>query len=589
MANIIPKLNLNKTPNLVENNSLVFAKNIRLDVDGTIHRDYGILPLSFKKDTESDYLIDYENLLNRIIKDIDTSIFNDIKTDLENLINPNIANRAYKIVGIIPDSNNFYIFFYGKYKENDTFKYINAIIKFNEIEDKFSICNCAWKWSGGTITGNVINNLAGDTILNIGESNTNNLTPFKSINLNKSSIHDDESIYTQTPKIPITNLLYVDDLAYTIPNGVYQFFVRYEIRKDFYTNWFPASTELFVGNNNSIDTSFGTLMFANTHRDSDNSFVLRVEHLLEDNKKNYKSFQIGFILSHDDTNYARAWKHFDLNTDIINFDYNAEDSIEIEITDLLNITYGLYDVSNITSFKNRLYISNYTESNFNDESLQEYADKIEIELKSQTGSNTYSNYIVIDHNIKNQHTISGIIVDGNKKYFSENNSSEDTSNSSIFYKLWNDSNDVYKTSIKTIVKDITDNKLAGLGQITSKNYDIGISATFEQLNEIHNRLNSTIFAPVTQGTNKRSYEVIYNNNKDVTLNIKKIIINDKEINNVSNYYSEILPLYKKGIKHFKITTATSNLNDFNINIIKSFIKPEFQGECIDEYYRSVAK
>ena len=39
MARIVPKLNLNKTPQLVDNNSLVFAKNIRLLKDGTIGPD----------------------------------------------------------------------------------------------------------------------------------------------------------------------------------------------------------------------------------------------------------------------------------------------------------------------------------------------------------------------------------------------------------------------------------------------------------------------------------------------------------------------------------------------------------------------
>ena len=39
MGRIVPKLNLNKTPQLVENNSLVMAKNIRLLEDGTIGPD----------------------------------------------------------------------------------------------------------------------------------------------------------------------------------------------------------------------------------------------------------------------------------------------------------------------------------------------------------------------------------------------------------------------------------------------------------------------------------------------------------------------------------------------------------------------
>ena len=57
MAQIIPKLNLNKTPALVESNSLIFAKNIRLDVDGTIHRDYGVFPMSITKEKNSDTLV----------------------------------------------------------------------------------------------------------------------------------------------------------------------------------------------------------------------------------------------------------------------------------------------------------------------------------------------------------------------------------------------------------------------------------------------------------------------------------------------------------------------------------------------------
>lgn len=56
-----------------------------------------------------------------------------------------------------------------------------------------------------------------------------------------------------------------------------------------------------------------------------------------------------------------------------------------------------------------------------------------------------------------------------------------------------------------------------------------------------------------------------------------------------NYYKEIEPYLKQGIKHFKLTTSPENLQNFNINIIKSFVKPEYQGECIDGYYRAISK
>ena len=54
-----------------------------------------------------------------------------------------------------------------------------------------------------------------------------------------------------------------------------------------------------------------------------------------------------------------------------------------------------------------------------------------------------------------------------------------------------------------------------------------------------------------------------------------------------NYYKDIEPYLKQGIRHFKIITGPKNLKDFNINIIKSFVKSEYQGECIDEYYRKI--
>ena len=56
-----------------------------------------------------------------------------------------------------------------------------------------------------------------------------------------------------------------------------------------------------------------------------------------------------------------------------------------------------------------------------------------------------------------------------------------------------------------------------------------------------------------------------------------------------NYYKEIESYLKQGIKHFKLTTSPKNLQNFNINIIKSFVKPEYQGECIDGYYREISK
>lgn len=543
MANIIPKLNLNKTPNLVENNSLVFAKNIRLDVDGTIHRDYGVFPLSITKDKKSTNYINYKNILNRIISDVkdelDTNPEHEEATDWwtkmyiklmyisGQTLDNGYKNGKHQIVGIIPDSNNFYIFIHGTYQISDDEKDLKSadfIIRYDEKEDRFYPCNCNWHWSGGTINGCVINNLIGETLLNIGETGATTLVPFKSINLNQSKFDEDESIYTQVPKIPITNLSYAGNFSCVIPNGVYQFFVRYKIRKDFYTNWFPASSELFVGNKNNVITSFGSLKYVNTHRDSDNSFILSVEHLIDDNKESYKGFQIGFILSHDDALYARAWKHFNFDINNINFDYKAEDAIEIEPTDLLKSTYGLYNVGNITSFKNKLYISNYTESEFNDQSLQSCADDISIELKKKEGGNVYDGNPVIEATVGNKTVVAGITVDGVDKTFSGSNG--------IFHEICTTKTLSDGDTIEEAIEKCLNNE-ATVNASAPDLYSIQVIGRITNLTTAKNSLRNT-YKNYNYSSVKITYSISFDNDAitDVTINGKS--------SSSSSYKSSIL-------------------------------------------------
>lgn len=617
MANIIPKLNLNKTPNLVDDNSLVFAKNIRLDVDNTIHRDYGIFPLSFYNDIKTGDIINYNNILNRIIGDINIKIENEsidenlddngnyhwlvsIKKFLEIVQNfDTITNRSakYKILGVIPDSNDFYLFFRAGYSRNigeNSYIYRDYIIKYSEKEDIFTPCNCNWSWSDGTISGCVIKNLVGDIILNIAESNTSKSVLFKSINLNKSSIQDDENIYTQLPKIPITNLLYNGDFDYVIPNGVYQFFVRYEIDKDFYTGWFPASNEIFVGNSNIVDTSFGSLKYVNTHRDSDNSFILQVEHIVKKHINSYKRFQVGFLLSHDDTNYARAWKHFNFTTTNINFDYEPNDSVEIEPTELLNVIYGLYNVENVTSFKNKLYVSNYTETNFNDVALQTYANKITLEQKEQTNSNTYNGYKVHTSNVANTTAIAGLYLDEN-----------DSSTIKTFYGIGGIFEEICNTptntgiSIDDALDEVLDNKTV-TDVSAADRYGIRIIPNFDNLynvkNELKNKYKNSKFNNVEITYNVEFGDETINectiNNNDVELtNLKDNILNaiysqrylnfDNKWIDVSGAINDSITIKLRRTATVKITRTVYDSSS-NDAILPPSINPDFDDSTSDD-------
>lgn len=349
MAKIVPKLNLNKTPQIVEPYSMIFAKNIKLLKDNTIGRDDGIdiIPQSF-------------------------TTHNGIEITENNL------------VGFIP-YNTIVFFFYNKDSNSFIFKYDEELNRFTEVE-------CNWNWSGGKIDGKVNINLRNETLLSINEYFENDssiLVPFKTINLNEASYDDDESIYTQTPNLNIVNFHLIGSYTNVIPNGVYQFFVRYEIKPELYTNWIPVSKECFTSNIYENDTVQGTVRYMEVTEDSNNSFIFHVEKLTNYADK-YKYMQVGFILSNKDTVVARSWKKFNTNVETIYFDYDKDYIEELDVTDFLNPVFSLNNVKNITSFKNKLYISNYIESNYN-EDLNKYSKDWHIEIR-RTPLTTESNY-----------------------------------------------------------------------------------------------------------------------------------------------------------------------------------------------------
>lgn len=331
MARINPKLNLNKTPQNVEDSSLIFAKNIKLNKD-----------LSISADTSIDSIEHWEG---------------------ENNSYPNVVG---KIVGV-----NTKVYFFTD--ENN-----GTIYEYDELTDTTKKVKCGWTYHNGKITGCVTVNNTGEEILTIAESYGTEDVPIKHINLSQCDEIDEESIYTQHPNIPITNLNLSGYYTCQIPNGVYQFFIRYKIRDEFYTNWFPASKELFAGNRNSINTVQGKLNYTDLTRDADESFILNVEHLYDEYLQYYQKYQIGFIVNNDNGSFARSWKEFDISNSVVYFDYIQTDIKEINIDDLLRVNYEIFNVKNVINYKNKLYIANYKESDFNinDETIG--AEKIQI-------------------------------------------------------------------------------------------------------------------------------------------------------------------------------------------------------------------
>ena len=454
MAKVVSKLDLNKTPQLVDNNSLIFAKNIRVLKAGIIGPDFPIDAATEISGVILGYIVGLDSILylftiennsnsinlnvpqfyngvipngatllkyslqignnyNRATYDYDvTKGKNGLKDFVENTLiyhlggtissyGPNVAwlNSNYPFATTITVSYTYKPYgeeievedsFSGVFELNNPDLVYN-IYAFDEKEKNLTKLNTAWHWSGGKIHGTCTTNNTGDVILTVCEyfeDNSDISVPIKHINLSHSDVID-ETLYTQTPNIPLTNLiLHRTRYNKPIPNGVYQFFIRYKIYDNFYTEWFPCSEECFTGNIRVTNTIQGSIKYVDTTLNSYDSFIFTVVHLLNgtDNKpnyvKNFTEFQLGFIVSHDDSVNARAWKHFTMSVDPIDvyFDYDENFIEEINIDDLLKSVYEISNVKNVTYFRNKLYIANYKESNIN-ENLSNYATDVECTIK----------------------------------------------------------------------------------------------------------------------------------------------------------------------------------------------------------------
>ena len=284
----------------------------------------------------------------------------------------------YKIIQIVDNVNS----------NNKEVKYTyNYIYRFNERTKQLDEIQTAWKWRGGIVHGSTLYNNQGNEILIIAEQGDN--IPLKFINLKYADADkDEEYYYSQSPLMPIKNLVLSDYYNNTIPNGTYTFFIRYIRDSKYYTKWIPCSKPLFAANTNVKNTILGGVKYVNLHRDSDKSFILNVDNIWGDTL-GYRQFQIGFILNHEDSKNARVWKTFPIETTKLYFDY--KDVTEIDIEEFEDTIYELTNVGNVVTNKTNIYISNYNETDFNDEVLTKANEKIEYSIGTNTNISNSKN------------------------------------------------------------------------------------------------------------------------------------------------------------------------------------------------------
>ena len=352
---IVKSLNLNKSPHNVPNGSMIFAKNIRITEDGTaITNDDGF-----------------------------------IKAIPDNYIQG-------EIVGFIPCVEEIVVFSYDK---TDKSSHIYRLKEINNTSDiNIEFVESVWKWSGGKIKGTYTYNVNKELIISIAESpkdsDSNDIIPLKVINLNTCTKYDLEAAYEIAPLIPIANMKLISkEFGNNMPNGLYYFFIRYEISDNFYTKWFPIGIPQYAlslknktlidhryskGTSDNVNEALYTQVsgiYNSVSADCSYNFKFRIK--LNKNY-NYKNYQIGYILQHNSNTVARKWRTFKCTIDN-EFIFDAKNPKEIDVNELLDNVFNLYNVENIENYENRLYIANFKETNYN-ENLQEYADKVKARL-----------------------------------------------------------------------------------------------------------------------------------------------------------------------------------------------------------------
>ncbi len=387
---VLPKLNLNKHPEEVENGSLIDALNVIVSKD------------------------------NAVLQTEPKLLENDVSSCLVDIIN---GETLYNILYCIPCNEEIILFVHFPINPN-TIK----IYRYNEKYKEAKYCTDT-DYNGGTIIGTFTYNF-NNLIIAFSEyfEDDDKKVPLKTINLGGFiegfPIEDiaqleNPSLHPICPEVIIPNITtnYIYGNAY---KGWYFIFVRYKISNNTYTQWFNTNKTVLVDIADEQLIEKYSLAYTNNYDTS--------EHLVEENKyatatvsdnistdldistvsilcktnnidKRYKKFQYGFVII--SKIYTKAFRSIDINTNINTFSVIKNNLIEYNAKDLINTYENYYNVKTLINNNNRLYIANYKEDNFlNDINIDTVfsfnfsCSSSDNSSKANTKNNSYSGTIV---------------------------------------------------------------------------------------------------------------------------------------------------------------------------------------------------
>ena len=356
---IIKKLNLNKHPQACDDYSIVCAKNIKLSSDGrNIRNEEGV----------------YNNV----------AIHNKLVEDFAN---------DYKIVGVIPCNSELVIFVVGSDNEH------GAIYRYDEQTDDCYKAYSKFVWEGGEIGGDFTYNVESDLIICFGETN-NSSDPYgqlgyghelRTIKLHRKDdnhLDSDDIDWAKTPLCPevpycvCNELNWIEGHAY---KGYYEFYIRYKIDDNNYTQWFYINGKPLVDEVNETQIEnipiqhddageglaltyplrYGTAFLVTNNNDICN-LSLRLNLKFGLCSTIYNTIQIGYIVS--SKSYTKAFRSEDIThkingkNDDYTFRVNHANDIECSVEELTTSYYNYNNVQNIVNYNNRIYIANYIET-----------------------------------------------------------------------------------------------------------------------------------------------------------------------------------------------------------------------------------
>ncbi len=363
--NIVPKLNLNKHPHAMDNNSIIYAENMMVSKDNTI-------------------------LQNENVCDFNYDILNGLSEKYTNGVN---------IVYALPCNTE--IIFFIRPNNTDT---VLDILRYNEVIKEAKIVVENFPYHNGVLLGTFTYN-KNKLIIAISEYDGDEDVPLQTIDIGswEDDINQELEKLPLTPevKLPYVTNEYVNGKFY---KGWYSTYIRYKINDNDYTQWYSIGIPFVLDaiNNQTVvkvmtttatsetDNNFKFSGFIDNFNSNDDYSKDTVKITFDGLDNRYSFYQIAVIKKTITSTNSYATNDINIKTQNLIIDSSLFK--EFNTNELLKTYYNYYNVKTLDTINNRLYIANYKEIN---NILNVNADNVaKINLKLQVSKLQIHNDIV---------------------------------------------------------------------------------------------------------------------------------------------------------------------------------------------------